>query len=710
MVFRTATTKVSPVRKPSSSLRLHLGAFGLWGCFLGLGLSTLPLHVAQAEPLQNGLSAQAQGYDDQRLLSLALDAARKRDAAGAKHMIEGMADPVTRKIATWALIDVVGEQLSFMDLEPARRELWGWPRTDARDEAMEKAMERDAPSPQTIVTWFKGTSPITGWGSFALARALADLGQKPEAEKLIKTAWRTQVFDVDLQNRILARFGSSLNADDHVVRLNTLLLGPQGPATRALLPLVPDAYRNLAEARMALRNDAKDADERFSQVPQEFKSDLGLAFERARQLRKRDQTAAGLAYAGNFPPVANSADSIALQWTERRNYMIAAMRVSDYQTAYRTMARAGFPGGEKRAEAEFFAGWVALTKLKDPALAEKHFRALRQFGQTTVTLARANYWLGRAQEAKGDLPAAKLAYTEGAKYPLNFYGQMAMEKAGLKDLVLPSEPQPSALDRQRFEARPLVQAIKRLQASNEKNLVKVFVLAVSADLPTAGEYGLMIDFALSLNDNDLAMKVARLAAQRGFILPERGFPLRAYPESPGAAEPALVMAITRQESGFDPKVRSGANARGMMQLLPDTAKGVAKRIGVGWSESSLYEADYNMRLGAVHLGELVRRFNGSYIMTAAGYNAGPGRPAQWLKDCGDPRQPGIDAIDYIECMPFSETRNYVMRIMENTLVYRARLNGGKTALTQSADIKRGTPAPLPSLDGLIAQTTGEPTP
>lgn len=186
------------------------------------------------------------------------------------------------------------------------------------------------------------------------------------------------------------------------------------------------------------------------------------------------------------------------------------------------------------------------------------------------------------------------------------------------------------------------------------------------------------------------MKAARAAATRNLILTDRAYPYRTPPSAPNAPEPALVLGITRQESGFDPGVRSHADARGMMQLLPSTAKIVARRIGEPYpGPAALYEADYNMRLGSAFLGQLVNQFSGSYLMAAAGYNAGPGRPVQWAATCGDPRGGGQDPLDFIECIPFSETRNYVMRVLENMTVYRAKLNGGTAPITLSADLRRG---------------------
>jgi len=185
------------------------------------------------------------------------------------------------------------------------------------------------------------------------------------------------------------------------------------------------------------------------------------------------------------------------------------------------------------------------------------------------------------------------------------------------------------------------------------------------------------------------MKVVRTAAQHGFILPERGYPIRTPTSLSGGVETALVLGITREESGFDPHVRSGAGAEGMMQLMPGTASVLARRLGYSYGPGRLQDADFNMQLGSAYLGKLVSDFSGSYVMATAAYNAGPGRPTEWTAFCGDPRSSSTDPADYIECIPFSETRNYVMRVLEATEVYRARLAGGSAPIGLPADLKRG---------------------
>lgn len=327
-----------------------------------------------------------------------------------------------------------------------------------------------------------------------------------------------------------------------------------------------------------------------------------------------------------------------------------------------------------------------------------HFKALDRIGSSPITRGRALYWRGRAVEALAGPDAAEPFYGAAARYNTTFYGILAAERMGETRLTLGADPVITQADRIRFEGRDAVRAARVLVESGYRDLFRVFVLALDDVLPSAEEEALLVDMVRGYGDQDTSMKVVRAAAQRGFVLPQRGYPVRIPPDTVTPAEPALVLGITRQESGFDPLVRSGAGARGMMQLMPGTAAIVARKVGVSYSAGQLDDPDYNMRLGSSYLGGMVGNFSGSYVMAIAGYNAGPGRPTQWTSFCGDPRGAATDPIDFIECIPFSETRNYVMRVMEGMQVYRARLNGGSAPITLTADLKRGGYSYAPAAD------------
>ena len=640
-------------------------------------------------------------------LRQALEAARSGDVSGAASRRDSLTDPLARKLAQWAIIDANGSSVSFFELDAARRDLWNWPRASRRQNAVEKSMENASLSPSQVIGWFEGKDPATAEGVMALAAAYQSLGQTADAQNLIRRAWREQVFEADIQSRILARFGAYLTQDDHVKRLDMLLLGSQGPAARAMLELVDADHRALGEARIALRANRDDAPAVVARLPESVSNDPGLCFERARYYRKRNLETIAATFVKNFPTPPAQSDAASAIWTERRLLMNAALKSGDKTGAYAAVSGHNLPTGSDFVEAEFFAGWIALSKLKNPVLAEEHFARVNAAGATPITLSRALYWRGRAAEAAGDKAKAKAFWTEGAKYYTAFYGQLSAQKIGRQELTLTSDPVPTAADRARFEGRDLVRAARMLGDMGQKDLFRSFVLAMQDTLPSSEELALLVDMARLYGDQDLAMRVVRSGATRGLYLPERGYPVRTVPQGGDFAEAALAHAIIRQESGFDPTVRSGAGARGLMQLMPATAAHVAKKLGVGFSANMLNDGDYNSKLGSAYLGSLVSQFGGSYVMAAAGYNAGPGRSVQWAADCGDPRGATTDPADFIECIPFSETRNYVMRVMEAVGMYRARLNGGSAPLTLMSDLRRGgwTPGAAGAPSSTLASAT-----
>ncbi len=377
-------------------------------------------------------------------------------------------------------------------------------------------------------------------------------------------------------------------------------------------------------------------------------------------------------------------------FTAMRQRMNEALRSGDIAAAYSAVANHGLtPGGTEFAEAESFAGWLALNKLRNPQLAAGHFARLDANVRSPVSKARAAYWRGRTAEAAGRPDQARAHYLLGAQHTTTFYGQLAAEKTGGAQIMLLPDPTLTAAERAAFNNREVVRALRLLASAGEKSLVRVFGLHLGDIAQTPTELALAMDTIKGMGEQELSLLAYRRGAQRGVILHERGYPVVNPPSVAGGAEPAFVLAITRQESQFDPRVRSSADARGMMQLLPGTARDTARKIGIGYDEGQLWEPVYNMRLGSAYLGQVADRFSGSYIMAAAGYNAGPGRPGQWAAYCGDPRASTTDPLDYIECIPFSETRNYVMNVMSNMQVYRARLAGGSAPVTLSRDLKRG---------------------
>ena len=646
--------------------------------------------VTKEAPLDAPVPAHAISHpltgQDAALFREAVEAARRGNVNGARSAIASMSDSLARKTATWVLVDSCAESVGFFEVDNARRELAGWPRAAKRQAAAVKLLETAGKGPHAVVDWFAGAEPATPQGAMALASAYRSLGRAGDASALVKRWWREKSFDAGAQQTMLTRFGDLLTMEDHAKRADLLLYGSQLGAAREIVAMLPADQQAAAQARLALRGEARDANALYDGLPAYLQASPGVAFERAAYLRHKGMDVIALGQVANFPHVVTAADQGDRVWDERYHLTLAALRSGDAKAAYAAASDSGLSTGPDAMDAEFYAGWIALTKLHDAKAAAPHFSMLEKIATSPISRGRALYWQGRAAEAAGDNERARDFYLRASKHNTTFYGLLAGEKLGQR-LTLPNDPEITPEKRAAFEAKEPIQATRLFFDYGFRDLFRTFVLNLDDTLPTLEDEAQLIDLARNLGEMDTSMKAARGAAQHGFILPGRAYPVRNAPDE--GAERAFVLAITRQESGFDPYVRSGPGARGMMQLMPSTAKALAHKIGVSYSPDRLDEPDYNMRLGSHYLGQLVGQFSGSYIMAAAGYNAGPGRPAAWSGFCGDPRSGANDPIDFIECIPFSQTRNYVMRVLENVQVYRAKLAGGTAPISITADLKRG---------------------
>ena len=633
---------------------------------------------------------------DSDVLQELIGDARRGDVNGARDALSRISDPSARRLGQWILLDTNGPSLGFAEVDRSLREMADWPRPARRRLAAERLIGTSGLSPRQVIAWFGRETPTTPEGAMALASAYRAAGDPKAAADLIRRTWRGRPFDIDAQKTMMARFGDVLTVDDHVRRADMLLFGAQGPAARDLIPLLPADQQALAQARIAFRQKSPAALALAEALPPSVAGAPGIAFEKAAHYRRAGLDQLARAELARFPREVWSEEMGARIWDERYQLTLSALRNGDSRAAYEAAANTGLQTGADAVEAEFYAGWIALTRLKDPARAEAHFKHIDRVGTSPITLARGLYWRGRAVEALAGIDAADVFYQAAARHRTTFYGQLAAERAGYARLDLGKDPQIGARERARFEAKDTTKAAHILYETGNRDLFRSYVLALDDVLDSDADQAMLVDLVRGYGDQDTSMKVVRTAAQRGFILPERGYPIRTPPDVSNAPEPALVLSITRQESGFDPLVRSGVGARGMMQLMPATAAATARRMGLSYAPSMLDDPDYNMRLGSSYLGSLISTFAGSYVMAVAGYNAGPGRSTQWAGFCGDPRAASVDPIDYIECIPFSETRNYVMRVMEAVAVYRARLGRGSTPLTLTDDLRRGVYSPRPA--------------
>ena len=670
----------------NTQLRFYRSSLVAGVMMLAAGLATAQTLTSDAPQPAYAVNAPVVVADPATVVN-ALQAAKNGDGARVHAVMAAMPDPLWRKIALWALADGAPDSMTWYEADSARRDLADWPRPIRRQIAAEKLLDRSGLAPREIIRWFGHDEPATAQGAMALAGALRADEQKPAAGQVIRKAWRSLVFDEDTQEVMLARFADMLSPEDYVAREDLLLYGPHGTASQDLMRLLPPDQQAIAQARVAVRRGDPNASALISALPSADQTSPGLAYERVLAAKEHGDGAGAMALLGYLPETIPNAAAAEKLW-KHGSFAGALLRAGDSSGAYALAAHTGLATGSDAAEAQFYAGWIALARLKDPRRADDHFARLQAIGQSPLTQSRALYWRGRAAEADGDALAAQLYFGQAAKFYTTFYGQLAATRGGAATIVLGHDPQLSSADRARFEAKEPVRAARLIASLGAKDTLRAFITGMSESVPTASDEAMLVDLTQSVSDQELAMRVVRNAAKRGFILPERGYPVRTPPPASEAPESSLVLGITRQESGFDPLARSGVGARGMMQLMPATATVVARRAGFGYG--SLDDPEYNMKVGSTYLGQLVTQFSGSYVMATAAYNAGPGRPTQWAGLCGDPRSSSTDPLDFIECIPFSETRDYVMRVLEATQVYRARLNGGTAPITLANDLKRGS--------------------
>ncbi len=419
----------------------------------------------------------------------------------------------------------------------------------------------------------------------------------------------------------------------------------------------------------------------FAAVPAALQNDPGLLLARVHLLRKRENiadAAALLLKAPRDPALVIDGDA---WWTERRLVARKLLDLGDSQNAYRICADHAAHSVSSKVEAEFHAGWIALRFLNDPELAQKHFAKLSEIAQTPHQKARAAYWRGRtaeAQRSSAQEDAAHAAYTEAATYSTTFYGQLALAKLGAVGSPLRPAPK-SAQGQERDEA---VRVAELLFAAGERDAAMPLSTEAMKHLSGEDQVAALGEVAARLRDAQTSLTLGKIAAKRGFALDDIAFPAYGVPSFttlPGSAARSIVYAVARQESSFDPHAISPAGAMGLMQMIASTARNTASRARVGFDMRRMIEEPaFNAQLGAAHLGILLGEHKGSYLLTFAAYNAGGGRVKEWINAYGDPRRPDVDPIDWVERIPIEETRNYVQHVMENFVVYRAKLGDTET--------------------------------
>ena len=618
----------------------------------------------------------------------ALDAAMKLvdqqdwEGARAKAMAAG---PIGADVVEWSRLRAMEGMLG--DYEAFLKRRADWPGLPYLKEKGEVAVAR-TDDPARVVAYFGADLPRSGVGSLALARALAAQGHGTEAEAEAMRGWAALKFGPEDQAEMLTRFGPALKVV-HEVRLDRILwAGDRADEAGRMLPLVSKDWVALARARLALRADKDGVTALVAAVPKALQQDAGLAFERFlyRMRQNNYADAADLIIARSIRAADLGDPEV---WAEKRASLARwLMRNGAESKAYKVAASHQLSEGTDYADLEFLAGYVALRKLNDPARALQHFKHLQAGSATPISQARAWYWTGRALSAGGDKAGAKAAYAKAAAYQTSYYGLLAAERLGLNlDPSVISDRRPGGdWKAASFAKSSVFEAARRLYKADQYALSARFMLHLGEGLSDK-EFELLADYAMQAGQYRTAVLIAKAAIDRDLVFARPYFPVPDWLPDGLAVSRALALSIARRESEFDPKARSKAGALGLMQLLPATAEKMAGELGLPFSVGKLTEdPGFNIQVGAEFLKSLVDEFGPSVALVASGYNAGPRRPREWITANGDLRHEAVDVVDWVEAIPFTETRTYVMRVVEGVVIYRAKLKGAVGPVRITAEL------------------------
>jgi soluble lytic murein transglycosylase len=614
--------------------------------------------------------------------------AYRRGALGEGDAIASAIDDRTaRALLEWVAIRSGATLIPFSRIEGFLKAYPNYPATTLFRRRAEEMLIAEKKGPAAIRAFFHGQSPVSPAGRIALALVLKAEGKSEEAAALIRRSWLQDHLGVGLEKIAVDAFRDVLTAADHRLRAERYIFRENATAALRNAARVSADYVVLARARLASASARRPiAPSLIAAVPASLKGDISFSFLLAQQARRSDKpadAARAMASIPRDPALLGDGDG---WWVERRLIARKLLDDGDAARAYEVAAGHGAEDAAERIDAEWHAGFIALRFRDQPGIALEHFSEAAQHAETPISVARAAYWQGRASEAIGKAEDARAAYGRAAEHPVAYYGQLARARLGLPDLPLRRSASASLMH------LPGHQGVRLLYRIGERDLAVQMMSDLAQRLHTTPALEALAAIAQREGDTRALLALGKSALQRGFPLDTAAFPISGVPEFPVLGDPmerAIVHAIARQESAFDPTAISHAGARGLMQMMPATARETARRANLPFDWPRLgRDALYSAQMGAAHLNDLLKEWRGSYILTFAAYNAGSGNVRKWIAAYGDPRKPEVDAIDWVERIPFYETRNYVQRVMENLQVYRQRLNQ-RTAYLIDHDLKRG---------------------
>lgn len=615
-------------------------------------------------------------------------AAVKADRWQRAHLLASHADDdLLAKTIQWLDFTRHGTDASFAELDGFIAENPDWPDQRALQASAERAIRNNL-SAQEVIAWFAERTPVSAAGRIHLADAWRKSGRTEEGIASLRRVWIEEDIPKQEAKDFYRVYKTFLRPEDHIARLDRLLWDGRRHAARRMLRVVDADHRTLGEARLRLMEQKPSVDAAIAAVPEALRDDTGLIYERLRWRRRKgfDESAREILLGPPDELVREGA-----WWRERAIQVREALDEGLITTAYELASQHGQTGGVGLADAEWLSGWITLRFLEDPETAFAHFARMKEGVNYPISLARANYWAGRALEASGEAGEARAWYAEAAKHWYTFYGQLAaLQLAARGERIWPARVGPIEATSERIEDHELAEVARQLAAIGESKRIKRFLIGLADLGEDANDVAAVARLALELGRPDFSIAVAKQAIKRGLEMVPYAYPLVSLPLNAPFPEKALVMALVRQESAFDEKAVSAAGARGLMQLMPATARQVAKALRISMATDQLTaDPAYNLKLGTTYLKDLLDAYDGSYVLALAAYNGGPRNLRRWITRYGDPRDAEVDVIDWIESVPFSETRNYIQRVLETVQVYRVMLGQSYSAPMLKKDFERG---------------------
>ncbi len=575
----------------------------------------------------------------------------------------------------WRHLLTSGNQASFYDYQVFLNKNSDYPRISRVKYLAEHKLSTESVSPKKIIKWFGENDPLSGYGKMILGESHILIGDKNKGTRLIKEGWVTADLSKNELKYFRKKYKKFLNADDYIKRADYLAWNGDRWDLRRLIRYLPKDYELLYNARHLLMSKGYGVDQAIANVPQKFKNDAGLNYDRLKWRRKKGRVDSSTEI---LLKIRNDKEYLVRPdkwWKEREIISRALLYKKKYEISYKISSNHGMTEGSEYAAAEWMSGWIALSFLNDPITAKDHFKNFYENVSYPISLSRGAYWLGRAYEKIGEREQSNNWYREATKYLTTYYGQLAFLKLnpnGKFELEKDMEIDPKY--RIQFFNKELVKISYLLDELKKDKYTKHILRHLANDNIAKGSEVLAAELATSINRYDFAIQVSKIASYQKRFHNKYNYPIISTPKyinKRKIPESALILSIIRQESEFDLEANSHAGAKGLMQLMPYTAKLVSKQAKLPYSKSRLTtDPEYNINLGSHYIAGLILQYDGAYPFAVAAYNAGPNRVKYWKKINKDPQKKQVDYVDWVELIKFRETRNYVQRVMENYNVYR----------------------------------------